>query len=240
MVHELVLEGSFERWLSIGYLYLHMLLCWLNFVRWFYIGHIPWIRNGLQVWSSSERLTSMISYMVWLGCYWSFLVGVLYKKSYLHNLYLEVCVEGHDTGYDLYGFSLVLVIFLDVRISLTLDLRLVRDCDHWFVLMYVMWEMTWLFLYLFPMLVMESSRDYRRFFMRAFSCRLLVYVLWMSLRLHGFTFLRCCEWIRFDIIFYSGNFLVYMWQVFLLRLMILGYRLDMLMMCASLGIPLEV
>ena len=36
-----------------------------------------------------------------------------------------------------------------------------------------------------------------------FICRLLVYVLWMSLILHGFTSLRCCEWIgyRFDIIF---------------------------------------
>ena len=35
------------------------------------------------------------------------------------------------------------------------------------------------------------------------SYRILVYVLWMSLRLHGFTSLRCCEWIgyRFDIIF---------------------------------------
>ena len=30
MVHELVLEGSFERWLSIGYLHFHMLLCWLS------------------------------------------------------------------------------------------------------------------------------------------------------------------------------------------------------------------
>ena len=65
-----------------------------------------------------------------------------------------------------------------------------------------------------------------------YSSTLLVYVLWMSLRLHGFTSLRCCEWIdyRFDIIFCSGCFLVYMWQVLLLRLVIAGYRLDMLMM----------
>ena len=56
----------------------------------------------------------------------------------MYNLHLEVCVEGHDIGYDLHGFSLVLVIFLDVRVSLILDLRLVRDCDHWFVLMYFM------------------------------------------------------------------------------------------------------
>ena len=64
------------------------------------------------------------------------------------------------------------------------------------------------------------------------SCRLLVYALWISLRLHGFTSLRCCEWIgyTFDIIFCSGSFLVYMWQVFLLRFVIAGYRLDMLMM----------
>ena len=68
-------------------------------------------------------------------------------------------------------------------------------------------------------------------FYEIFSCRLLVYVLWISLRLHGFTSLRCCEWIgyRFDIIFCSGSFLVYMWQVFLLRLVIANYRLDMLM-----------
>ena len=30
MVHKLVLEGSFERWFSIGYLHVHMLLCWLS------------------------------------------------------------------------------------------------------------------------------------------------------------------------------------------------------------------
>ena len=63
------------------------------------------------------------------------------------------------------------------------------------------------------------------------SCRISVYVLWMSLRLYGFTSLRCCEWIgyKFDIIFCSGSFLVYMWQVLLLRLVIAGYRLDILM-----------
>ena len=64
------------------------------------------------------------------------------------------------------------------------------------------------------------------------SCRLLVYVLWISLRLHGFTSLRCCEWIdyRFDIIFCSGSFLVYMWPIFLLRLVNVDYILDMLML----------
>ena len=74
------------------------------------------------------------------------------------------------------------------------------------------------------------------------SCKILVYVLWMSLRLHGFTSLRCCEWIgyRFDIIFCSGNFLVYMWQVLLLRLVIASCRLYMLMIWDSLGVPLEV
>ena len=68
-------------------------------------------------------------------------------------------------------------------------------------------------------------------FYKIFSCKLLVYVLWMSLRLHGFTSLRC-EWIgyRFDIIFCSGIFLVYMWQVLLLRLVIVGYGLDVLIM----------
>ena len=49
-------------------------------------------------------------------------------------------------------------------------------------------------------------------FYESCSCRLLVYVLWMSL-IHGLTSLRCCAWIgyRFDIIFCGGNFLVYMW-----------------------------
>ena len=36
---ELVLEGSFERWLSIGYLHLHMLLlCWLSLGDGFILG----------------------------------------------------------------------------------------------------------------------------------------------------------------------------------------------------------
>lgn len=63
-------------------------------------------------------------------------------------------------------------------------------------------------------------------------CRLLVYVLWMSLILHGFTSMRCCKWIsyRFEIIFCSGRFLVYMSQVLVSRLVIAGYILDMLMM----------
>ena len=62
-------------------------------------------------------------------------------------------------------------------------------------------------------------------FYESCSYKIVVYVLWMSLRLHGFTSLRCCEWIsyRFDIIFCSGSFMVYMWQVLLLRLVITGY-----------------
>ena len=51
-------------------------------------------------------------------------------------------------------------------VSLTLDLRLVRDCDHKFVLMYVMWEMAWLFLYLFPLLVVENLGEHWRLVMR--------------------------------------------------------------------------
>ena len=31
------------------------------------------------------------------------------------------------------------------------------------------------------------------------SCRILFYVLWMSLRLYGFTSLRCCKWIGIDL-----------------------------------------
>ena len=60
----------------------------------------------------------MISYMSWFGFCYSFLVGVLWRISYLHNLHLEACVEGHDTSYDLHGFSLVLVIILDVEFCL--------------------------------------------------------------------------------------------------------------------------
>ena len=65
-----------------------------------------------------------------------------------------------------------------------------------------------------------------------YSLRLLIYVSWMSLILNGFTSMRYCEWIgyRFDIIFCSGGFMVYMWKLFLLRLVITSYRLDILMM----------
>ena len=38
MVHELVLEGSFKRWFSIGYLHLHILLCWLSLGDGFILG----------------------------------------------------------------------------------------------------------------------------------------------------------------------------------------------------------
>ena len=47
MVHELVLEGSFEmvkHWLS-PFAYVVMLV---KFERWIYIGHIPWLRNGFM------------------------------------------------------------------------------------------------------------------------------------------------------------------------------------------------
>ena len=62
----------------------------------------------------------MISYMIWFGFYCGFLVGILWRRSYFHSLHLEVCVEGHDIGYDLHSFSLVLVIFLDVQFYLHL------------------------------------------------------------------------------------------------------------------------
>ena len=38
MVHELVPEGSFERWFSIAYLHFHMLLCWLSLGDGFVLG----------------------------------------------------------------------------------------------------------------------------------------------------------------------------------------------------------
>ena len=126
--------------------------------------------------------------------------------------------------------------------SLTLDLRLVRDCDHWFVLMCVMWEMTWLFLYLFPLLVVENLGECWRLLMRVVLASYWYMYCGCPWNYMDSLSLRCCEWIgyRFDIIFCSGSFLVYMWQVLLLRLEITGYKIDMLMMWDSLGIPLEV
>ena len=55
MVHELVLEGSFEKLFSIGYLHVHMLLLsWLSLGDGFILGIflglrkvIPLFRNGL-------------------------------------------------------------------------------------------------------------------------------------------------------------------------------------------------
>ena len=41
MVHELVLEGSFEKLSPFAYV-----IMLVDFGRWFYIWHIPWIRNG--------------------------------------------------------------------------------------------------------------------------------------------------------------------------------------------------
>ena len=71
----------------------------------------------------------MISYMVWFGCCFGFFLGFFWRRSYLHSLHLEVCVEGHDTDYDLHDFF-GLGYLPRHSISLTLDLRLVRDCDH--------------------------------------------------------------------------------------------------------------
>ena len=51
------------------------------------------------------------------------LVGVFWRRSYLHKLHLELCVEGHDTGYDLHGFF-GLGYLPGFSILLTLDLRL--------------------------------------------------------------------------------------------------------------------
>ena len=48
MVHELVLEGSFDRCFSIGYLYLHMLLCWLSLGDGFILGIFLGFRNSFM------------------------------------------------------------------------------------------------------------------------------------------------------------------------------------------------
>ena len=81
------------------------LLCWLSLGDSFIFGHIPWFRNGFMslifLWEAyiHDFLYGMVWVLLWL------LVGVLWRRSYLHSLHLEVCVEGHDTGYDLHGFS---------------------------------------------------------------------------------------------------------------------------------------
>ena len=38
MVHDLVLEGSFEIFFSIVYLHMHIMLCWLSFGDGFILG----------------------------------------------------------------------------------------------------------------------------------------------------------------------------------------------------------
>ena len=65
----------------------------------------------------------MIWVLLWL------LVGVLWGSSYFHSLHLEVSIEGHDIGYDLHGFSWSWLSSWMFG-SLTLDLRLVGDCDN--------------------------------------------------------------------------------------------------------------
>ena len=55
MVYKLVLEASFKRWFSIGYLLMHMLfICWLSLGDGFILGAflglgrvLPWFKNGL-------------------------------------------------------------------------------------------------------------------------------------------------------------------------------------------------
>ena len=63
----------------------------------------------------------------WLQFYGGFLTW--------NNLHQEVCVEGHDIGYDLHGFFLVLVIFLDIWFLLHwiwdfLDILIIGLCLH--------------------------------------------------------------------------------------------------------------
>ena len=139
------------------------------------------------------------------------LVGVLWRRSYLHSLHLDVYVEGHETGYDLHGFFLVLVIFLDVRFTY------IRFEIGW-----RLWSLVCVYLcHVRDSMIIPLSFSFvgcgelgrvLETFWEVYSCNLLVYVLWMSLILHEFTSLRYCEWIgyRFDIIFCSGSFMVYM------------------------------
>ena len=172
-IHELVQESSFKRWFSIGYLHFHMLFSFLlsledGFILGIFLGLgmvIPWFRNGLWVWSSCERLTSMISYMVWFGCCCGLLFRVLWRIILALFTSRGVC---RRTWYRLWfaWFLFGLGYLIRCSISLTLYLRLVWYYDHQFVFIYVMWEMTWLFLYLFPLLVVESLGDCWRFLMR--------------------------------------------------------------------------
>ena len=59
MVHKLVLEGSFERWFSIGYLHLHMLLYWLSLgdgLYWAYSLDWKWLFLGLGMFYEFDLL----------------------------------------------------------------------------------------------------------------------------------------------------------------------------------------
>ena len=79
---------------------------------------------------------------------------------------------------------------LGCLVLFTLDLRLVRDCDHWFVLMYAMWEMTWLLLYLFPLLVVENLGEHWRLVLRVV--------------LAGYWYVYCgCPWDYVDSLFWD-------------------------------------
>ena len=173
----------------------------------------------------------MISYMVWFGCCFGFFMG-FYGGDHTCTIYIQRCVQKNmiqviicmvslwsQLSFWMFGFAYIGSKVAQRLVSLI--------CDH---VCYVRYDMV-IFLSLSFVGCGELGRVLETCY-KSCSSKLLVYVLWMSLILHGFTSLRCCDWIvyRFDIIFCSGRFLVYMQQEFLLRLVITTYILDMLMM----------
>ena len=101
---------SYGKWVSSrGFIWemvkhwLSPLLCWLSLGD----GFILAIFLGLGMVYEFDLLVRDLHpwLFIWFRCCWDFLVGVLWRISYLHSLHLEVCVEGHDTGYDLHEFS---------------------------------------------------------------------------------------------------------------------------------------
>ena len=95
------------------------------------------------------------------------LIGWIFIEDIIHAQFTSrgMC---RRTWYRLWflWFLFGLGYLLGCMVFLTLDLRLVIYCDYYFLFVYVMWEMAWLFLFLFPLLVVESLGDCWRFFMR--------------------------------------------------------------------------
>ena len=142
MVHELVLEGSFERWFSIGCLHFHMFLCWLSLRDDFILG----IFLGLWMFMSLIFLWEAYihDWSYGLGVFetscWGFMEEIIVAQFTSRG----VC---RRTWYRLWLalFLLGLGYLLGCSVSLTLDLRLVMinnfsscmSCERWHIYSFI-------------------------------------------------------------------------------------------------------